>query len=511
MINILDKMSSRKIELVKILSSETRYFSVKELSEQLNISNKTLVRTVELLKEDMQSWTSNVEILDKNILGYCLCQLDGFSIKEIEVYYYKDSIIYQVIDELFHNKFVDIKTFANERYLSYTVVYTNIVEIRELISDFSLELELNKKIHIKGTEMQIRYFYFSFYWNILGGVEWPFRFYDKQNAFEYIEIIETFYSRELSVSETEFFLYWIGTIFNRVHLMKKSVDCSQFHLYKGAYNELEKMLRPKLLSKNFAADSVDEEVLFIYLILFGFQPRRTYGEQDQTQIRTELNKNIESIVASYWMREFYGNFSVNLTISEQITLYTNLVIQHFRLMVFRGGGDFFENQNLFIPECDPSMELLLKNAVKTIASELFQIDQIKNLNLDRKLIESYYKQELYDLLTSDYRMGSIKVAIISQFGEKINQHLKNIVISKTNVKIEFCSFTDADVDLIISNRSYSEIIQKKNSQAELIIWNDTPTELDKKKVTEVLKKISNQRQYSVFLEALNTTVEEAIN
>lgn len=104
---------------------------------------------------------------------------------------------------------------------------------------------------------------------------------------------------------------------------------------------------------------------------------------------------------------------------------------------------------------------LLKNAVKTIASELFQIDQIKNLNLDRKLIESYYKQELYDLLTSDYRMGSIKVAIISQFGEKINQHLKNIVISKTNVKIEFCSFTDADVDLIISNRSYSEIIQKK--------------------------------------------------
>lgn len=511
MIKILDKMSTRKLELVRILSSETRYFSVKELSEQLNISNKTLVRTVELLKEDMESWTSHAEILEKNILGYSLKQLNGFSIQEIEVYYYKGSIIYQVIDELFHNKFVDIKTFASKRYLSYTVVYTNIVEIKELISDFSLELELNKNIHLKGTEMQIRYFYFSFYWTIFGGIEWPFRFYDKQKAFEYIEVIESFYSRELSVSETEFFLYWIGTIFNRVHLMKKNVDCSEFHSYKGSYNEIEKILKPKLLSKNFPADNIDEEVLFVYLVLFGFQPRRIYGEQDQTQVRTELNKNVESIISSYWMREFYEHFPVNLTISEQITLYTNLVIQHFQLIAFKGGNIRFDNSEVYSLDCDSTVEKMVKKAVTKITDELCRIEEVENLKLNREYLETNYQQELYELLSSDHRMGNIKVAIISQFGEKTNQHLKNIVVSKTNVNIEFCSFTDKDVDLIISNRLYSEIIRKKNNDAELIIWNDTPTELDKKKVSEVLKKIVNHRQCTVFSEVLNTGIEERVN
>lgn len=507
MLKILDKISARKLNLIKIMSSETRYFSVKELSEQLNVSNKTLVRTVELLREDMESWESNVEILDKNILGYCLLQLDGFSVKEIEVYYYKESIIYQVIDELFHNKFIDIKTFASERYLSYTVVYTHIVEIKELVKEFSLELELNKNIRLKGTEIQIRYFYFNFYWNTLGGIEWPFKYFEKQTAFEYVDIIEKFYSRKLSVSETELFLYWIGTIFNRVNLRKKTVDCSEFQLYKGMYNELEEELTPRLLSKNIPAESVEEEVLFIYLILFCFQPRRMYGEVDKVHIRIELNKNQESRLSSFWMREFYDHFSLNLTISEQITLYTNLVIQHIGLLVFKGGKDFLKSHDFYLTNCDPAISDMLKEVVGTMTNELFQKEEFKELLPERELVERLYQQELYDLLFSDFRMGSIKVAIISQFGEQVKQYFKNIVISKTNMKIEFCDFSDKDVDLIISDRSYSEILHKKNSQAELIIWNDLPNEIDKKKVEKVLQKISCQRQHEIFSTLLNRDIE----
>ncbi len=48
----LDNFQLRKIQLLNLLDSEERFFSINELAEQMNVSNPTVDKTFEAAKSD---------------------------------------------------------------------------------------------------------------------------------------------------------------------------------------------------------------------------------------------------------------------------------------------------------------------------------------------------------------------------------------------------------------------------------------------------------------------------
>lgn len=77
---VLDKIAYRKIDILKLLASQTPPCSANNLSEKLNISGKTLVSYLTELETCLTTYQSHVQLINTKE-GYYLSKKNFFSMK----------------------------------------------------------------------------------------------------------------------------------------------------------------------------------------------------------------------------------------------------------------------------------------------------------------------------------------------------------------------------------------------------------------------------------------------
>ncbi|MCB5956045.1 helix-turn-helix domain-containing protein [Enterococcus sp. CWB-B31] len=158
--SLLDKKKAREIRLLKKVVLEGGQISDAALIKYLNISKASL-------ENDLKALNCGLKVYGND----CCLFYDGqqikvelaahFSMARVINDYLQQSLKFQLIDYLFIHREFTIIQLTNKFMISESSLFRKIRELNVVLKEFDIQI---KNGHLKGEELQIRYFYFQIYW-----------------------------------------------------------------------------------------------------------------------------------------------------------------------------------------------------------------------------------------------------------------------------------------------------------------------------------------------------------
>ncbi|AMW97962.1 transcriptional antiterminator BglG [Rummeliibacillus stabekisii] len=196
----LDKDYIAARQLLLLLDSEERWFTLTEVKKELGSSDKTIRKITERLNKQMPS---DISILVSRGKGIYL-QRDGRSksINEVISSIFRQTIYYRLMNLLFTSggKY-SLEEIAELLFMSASSLKKLIVQLNNNdLKPYKLQITYSAP-RVKGNELNIRYFYWKLYENAYKFTGWPF-----QNiSFEYIQQLIT------SIESKQNIVYFINS------------------------------------------------------------------------------------------------------------------------------------------------------------------------------------------------------------------------------------------------------------------------------------------------------------
>ncbi|MEK4105448.1 helix-turn-helix domain-containing protein [Paenibacillus sp. FSL R10-2791] len=168
----MDKGFNLASQLLTLLDTEHRWFTLAEIEKSLGISDKTIRKMVEEISKQLPS-TVTIEVSrGKGIV----LQRDGRStISEVISSMFRQTIFYRLMDFLFTNVGrLSVEELSEAMFMSTSSLKKLIVQLNnDDLKAYKLRISFSTPM-IKGNEMNIRYFYWKLYCDAYEFTGWPF-------------------------------------------------------------------------------------------------------------------------------------------------------------------------------------------------------------------------------------------------------------------------------------------------------------------------------------------------
>lgn len=152
----LDSNARRKVEILIILNKENGVtFDV--LGQRLNVTRPTIIRDLEEIKAK-------------------------FSLHQILIHYLNESLQYQAMVDIFHSESIQLREFSESHFVSYNTLYKKLYRLNEVLAQFDLKFETNKKASVSGNELQLRFFTQSFFGTLIAARHGHLQMFDKKQS-----------------------------------------------------------------------------------------------------------------------------------------------------------------------------------------------------------------------------------------------------------------------------------------------------------------------------------------
>ncbi|MEO1769548.1 helix-turn-helix domain-containing protein [Candidatus Enterococcus ferrettii] len=162
------------IELSTFLSEKNRYVPIAELTDSFLVSPVKIREILKVLEDDLGSFQNDAFFLDvSKKKGAFLSIDDDHNLKEFISFIILRSPLIQLFTAISFQKFVSVTNYAQENFLSESTVRRSLKRIRSIITPYEITITKNSYL-LSGSETQIRYFLFLFFWRIYRGITWPF-------------------------------------------------------------------------------------------------------------------------------------------------------------------------------------------------------------------------------------------------------------------------------------------------------------------------------------------------
>lgn len=479
------------MNILSILYSENRNFTVKELAVKLGYTEKTILKMIEVLGFELKKWSSTVQLVVKANKEVQLQTSENFSLKVIELSYLKESHIFKACDAIFNGDFVDIATFSNENYISYSTLYGRLIAIRPVLKQYQLEFKPNSKEHFLGDEKQLRYFFFYFYWNSSWGMEWPFKTIEKSRLLPLIDSIEKFKGQKFMISEQLFYLYWLGVISVRLqngHLVEESLLWDVVIEENPRFELFVQQMYP-IFKEMFSLEErqILIEIKFLFTILFIYTQYELEDPQVSEMLIFSQNKNhLIFEVTNYWIKRYTEFFNLSLSSAEYGAIYANLVHLHFRFYFFEGEQSSFFSKTVEQNQQEDTYQSMMA----LFFNELYQESKYYPILKHRNELVTHYTFLVEKFIKSEIKHQPIRIQLLSHYGKSETIQLTKKLQQICEEKIEFIYTIGEKIDLIISDRYYEEL---EVSAAPIIIWNENPKVKDFMKIVQIINEMKIQK------------------
>ena len=171
---LLEPQDLRKLDVLTELSLTLEPCNMNELAEKLDVNIKTLLVTVDEINNDALAYHQDIRIERYSRSELQLVVANNFSVFYFKLMYLKNSLLYQFLHSIFNNEYQNMSTIADHNHISVASLYRKVPRLKEVLNAFDLEFDATAEFPIKGSEKQIRYFFFQFYWYSAQMFEWPF-------------------------------------------------------------------------------------------------------------------------------------------------------------------------------------------------------------------------------------------------------------------------------------------------------------------------------------------------
>lgn len=458
----MDKIIERNITLIKLLYSYNEFVSVGELVKYMGLSSKTIKAELESISEYLRLNNYGFFLIEQES-NYYLERKSVNYLDHLLLNINKNSTYFFITSHLFYNK-TNIRDQFNRKYYSVSYFYKSKNKYEETLNRYGLSLS-SSPTQLVGDEGVIRFFFYSFYWDNYGKIEWPFTHIKKEQSIEIVKSIEDSIQISFTKIEQLKLAYWIAVIVYRT--WNQQFISSGFIVEN--LNDIEckkdsdwiKFLYPK--KKTIDCKIWKKEENFMMSIILLIVDTGNFGRL--VNEKKVIYKEGDILDFSIKYCEIAGkNFRFKRDINWQTIVYAVYRLLYNRLIL---NGNFYHQT--ISGKKEGRISLLFNEAYKKFVSELSNstVAWFKNYKEQaeiwkelRKIILNSVEIEMYQPTFKVYlclTKGALEEIIIKE-------HL-----SKLTYNLSFEKELSSSVDLIITDI----YLGKEELPAHYFFWNDT--------------------------------------
>ncbi|MEN2667772.1 helix-turn-helix domain-containing protein [Listeria aquatica] len=267
-LDMFDSMLKKEWDLLAILRGVDRWFSTEELREKLDVTPAYLLKTINKLVADIDSFgDGQLEIQVSKGRGIRFkTNHSNANPRDLLIFLTEETLGFALFKALLNENFGSTQKFAYDHFVSDATVRRVLNKFRDAIKPYEIEISRNDAI-IEGRESQIRLFFNIVLWKIYAGKGWPFEGVNEQ----YVEFLANSLAKEgnlkLTSLQTRQLMYHLAIAMIRRrnnHFVEYNPAWAEILDDNKVFSLFKKKVAP--FSTTFF-NSAPGEIAFLYLLL----------------------------------------------------------------------------------------------------------------------------------------------------------------------------------------------------------------------------------------------------
>ncbi|OMD58070.1 MULTISPECIES: helix-turn-helix domain-containing protein [Paenibacillus] len=314
----MDKGFNLASQLLTLLDTEYRWFTLAEIEKSLGISDKTIRKMVEEISKQLPS-TVTIEVSrGKGIV----LQRDGRStISEVISSMFRQTIFYRLMDFLFTNVGrLSVEELSEAMFMSTSSLKKLIVQLNnDDLKAYKLRISFSTPM-IKGNEMNIRYFYWKLYCDAYEFTGWPFANVDFAYINQLITNIENENNIVYFINSKRRLSFLLAIVIERVAKGKcVKIDENAYPWEKGMFYFPVKTIAKRLEDK-LSLEFPNSEIFFMQSMVSLSQYHYYEGSEITPMKEVELHKDKEEYQMGNLLLMLLAKVYPNLDMQERFIL-----------------------------------------------------------------------------------------------------------------------------------------------------------------------------------------------
>lgn len=203
---LLDTNSRNILSILSIISEKNEWYTIHEISEKLNVVERTIQRYIIHLKDCIDQFNEGEKENDRLFLSYekykgvHLETPKGQGLHRFKQLVLEQDETFLMLKEIFFEEFQSVTKYAMEHFISESKVRKSLKKIRYYLKRYHLSLS-NISFRIVGEEKQIRLLTYYVVWYGFKGNDWPFRQVSQNKVYEVIDSLDVSLSMKLTQTQ----------------------------------------------------------------------------------------------------------------------------------------------------------------------------------------------------------------------------------------------------------------------------------------------------------------------
>lgn len=460
----------RWMRILSIIERE-QTFTIVSLSERLTISQRTLIKDIQSIKDHFQESIA----MHSNNSGFRFEEMNRLVYQEKKEELLVNEVLFQLVEQIFYGESKRLDELAHHYNYAESTLRRFLSKIEPFIEEYGLNLSL-KPVSFMGQEANIRKFFFDFYYN---GEQTPYMVRPPEGLHKLFidELSEDLGNYEVGTGvSTSGFYFLLYVTMVRVS-QSRQINLPQWiQSIVTRDKDVVLLLRfSQVIYKEYGILLSEEEIIWLYLMLIG---TRTINRLDQ-EVRFLLRYNqwpkIKELATEYfsdtifdrWERPLLEGFLTSFLVSRQLNneLYPvwNKQLAEEVLIIQRDHLDSYKSNLSFLRKHQENFHL----------SEEYLKDVAVSMTIIVDLLINYYqpvKHVVFLLEGDSLLVQTIRIQAQRYLG---NQYVLLFLplqeLTKDRLKAE-------EIDLIVTN--YRPYILDYSLKEEYVLMNTMPTKND---------------------------------
>lgn len=463
-----DQSTTNSMLLLRMIAEEPRWYTVNELSERLDMNQRTIQRYLADLLEKIEDYNDeNIQLHTAKNKGVFLEITLGADVLNFELYLLEDNVTIMLMKAIFFEEFTSVKKFAMDYFLSETTIRRSLKYFQELLEPYGIGLK-RETYEVIGPEEQVRMFFYSYYWRIYQGAMWPFDIVDRKTVEEAVLKVTSSLRQNLTYVQQYQIEYIIAI--NTIRIRKRHfVELNpNWKNYLDLDNDFRSLTKIKAVfdSLNIQKES---EVYFFYLLM---ETRPKLYENKEVARRAmaphKKNKSDVYVATEVFMRVFSEEMAP-IPEKKYDIFFNSSFSAHLFCTLFKNfsvdinGYEYMRKLKEYYPNLHQKLDELLDKLYAETGNALF---------LEKDFLLTRYGLLFSAIKRLTYFEEQIRIVLdtdLPKFAER-NLRLQIFDTLKYRYKVQFLNKNSApQADLILTTVATPMMVERYNREKVLHI------------------------------------------
>lgn len=482
----LEKTEVREIKIIRKLILDGDKTNYSEMVDFLDITRASLIKDLEMiaLRFESPEVKATIEFDGQTI---ALQMAAHYSFEQISQLYLNDSIKAEIISYLYRYQEFSVIQLSQKLSISESSLFRKIKELNNYLKEFQIKIRNGR---MQGEELQIRYFYYQFYWSVANKSVLKPRENNEQTR-NMVQGIENFLQVTFDSESKQRIAVWFQISKNRIKvtdkLYKNLREQMKPYLEDPFYQKIRTMVLRYISRYSIEFDEEEAMLHFVFLLAFPVLSEDDFHEYKLVRDRRTPTAYLDTYIAEMIIIQ-YKVKKLPYMVERELFHYLSQI--HAKLYFLQGNMEVYASDGMLSKMTNFTGEDLVSFAyqLRDISLKDFAIDNSPNDPFMRMLLLKYISLLSF---VSYHTMNTLQIGIDltenSMDAEVLNRmlilkmkHINGIQIEKYQANKEY--------DLILTNNLQKDRNNYKN--AEIYLLSEILSTFDMENIEALIKQLN---------------------